>query len=112
MTESYLPKSDNMQELTAKIKVWAIERNLHDADPHKQILKLGEEFGELCQALAKNRKLFAIKDAIGDMYVVLTILALQLGLDIEDCVSMAYEEIRDRKGEMVNGVFVKEDDLE
>jgi len=53
-----------------------------------------------------------IKDAIGDMYVVLTILALQLDLDIGDCVAMAYEEIRDRKGKMVNGVFVKEDDLE
>lgn len=101
-----------MQELTAQIKDWAIERKLHDADPHKQILKLGEEFGELCQALAKNRKPAAIKDAIGDMYVVLAILSMQLGLDIEDCVAAAYDEIRDRKGKMVNGVFVKEDDLE
>lgn len=45
-----------MQELTTKIKVWAEERNLHTADPNKQILKLGEEFGELCQALAKTEK--------------------------------------------------------
>ena len=100
-----------MNKLTEEIRQWAVERNLHNADPHKQILKLGEEFGELCQALAKNRKTFMVKDAIGDMYVVLTILALQLDLDIEDCAAMAYEEIRDRKGKMVNGVFVKEEDL-
>lgn len=101
-----------MDELTEKIQQWAVERNLHNADPHKQILKLGEEFGELCQALAKNRKPFEIKDAIGDMYVVLTILALQLDLDIEECVRAAYGEIEDRKGEMINGIYVKEADLE
>jgi NTP pyrophosphatase (non-canonical NTP hydrolase) len=101
-----------IDELTKNIQQWAVARNLHDADPHKQILKLGEEFGELCQALSKNRKPSAIKDAIGDMYVVLTILALQLDLDIEDCVAVAYNEIQDRKGKMINGVFVKEADFE
>lgn len=101
-----------MQKLTMQIKDWAIARKLHDADSDKQVLKLGEEFGELCQALAKDRHISQVKDAIGDMYVVLTILSMQLGLDIEDCVAAAYDEIRDRKGKMVNGVFVKEDDLE
>ncbi|RST57655.1 hypothetical protein D5F11_021585 [Siminovitchia terrae] len=99
-----------MQELTTKIKEWAEERNLHTADPNKQILKLGEEFGELCQARAKNRPELA-KDGIGDMYIVLTILAMQLGTSIEECAALAYEEIKDRKGKMVNGVFVKEADL-
>ncbi len=99
-----------MQELTTKIKVWAEERNLHTADPNKQILKLGEEFGELCQGRAKDKPDQVI-DSIGDMYVVLTILAMQLGTSIEECAALAYDEIRDRKGKMVNGVFVKEEDL-
>lgn len=98
--------------LTEKIKQWAIDRNLHTADPAKQILKLGEEFGELCQAIAKNRKKAAVKDAIGDMYIALTNLSLQLNIDIEECIEMAYDEIKDRKGKMINGVFVKEEDLE
>ena len=72
-------------ELTARIEEWARERALDTANPDKQMLKLGEEFGELCQGLAKNRP-EQVKDSIGDMYVVLTILSLQLGLDIEDCV--------------------------
>lgn len=95
---------------TAKIKQWATERNLHTADPAKQMLKLGEEYGELCQGMAKGNN-DQIIDSIGDMYVVLTVLSLQLGLDIESCIDQAYEEIKDRKGKMVNGVFVKESDL-
>ena len=97
-------------ELTARIEEWARERGLDTASPDKQMLKLGEEYGELCQGLAKNRP-DQVKDSIGDMYVVLTILSLQLGLDIEDCVQKAYNEIKERKGKMINGVFVKESDL-
>lgn len=92
------------------IEKWATDRGLHTADPYKQVLKLGEEFGELCQGMAKNKP-EQVKDSIGDMYVVLTILCLQLDLSIEDCIRQAYDEIKDRKGKMVNGVFVKEEDL-
>ena len=97
-------------ELTARIEEWARERSLDTANPDKQMLKLGEEYGELCQGLAKNRP-EQVKDSIGDMYVVLTILSLQLGLDIEDCVMHSYGEIKDRKGKLVNGVYIKTEDL-
>lgn len=96
--------------LTTLIEEWAIERGLDTANPDKQMLKLAEEFGELCQGMAKNKP-DQIEDSIGDMYVVMTILSMQLGLDIEDCVFKAYQEIKDRKGKMINGVFVKESDL-
>jgi len=99
-----------MEMLTYRIKAWAEKRNLDTADPNKQILKLGEEFGELCEGLAKNKP-EDVQDAIGDMYVVLTILSMQLGLNIEECIAGAYNEIKNRKGQMVNGVFVKESDL-
>ena len=97
-------------ELTARIEEWARERGLDTADPAKQMLKLGEEYGELCQGLAKDKP-DQVEDSIGDIYVVLTILSLQLGLDIEDCVQKAYSEIKDRKGRLVNGVYIKEADL-
>ncbi len=101
---------ENIAFTTEEIKKWAIDRNLHEADPNKQVLKLGEEFGELCQAMVKNKPKQVI-DSIGDMYVVLTILSMQLNVDIEFCVQVAYDEIKDRKGKMVKGVFVKEADL-
>lgn len=97
-------------DITGKIEQWAIDRGLHNADPSKQMLKLMEEVGELAEGLAKDNP-DAVQDAIGDAYVVLTILSMQLGMDIRQCVKMAYDEIKDRKGRMVNGVFVKESDL-
>lgn len=101
----------NIEQTTKLIKQWAEDRNLHTADPNKQTLKLGEEFGELCQGLAKGNGPQVI-DSIGDMFVVLTILSMQLGVNVEDCIELAYNEIKDRKGKMINGVFVKESDLE
>ncbi|WP_156290765.1 MazG-like family protein [Oceanobacillus salinisoli] len=100
----------NLNELTTNIEQWAIDRNLDQAQPEKQMLKLMEEVGELAQGLAKGN-LDQVIDSIGDNYVVLTVLSMQLDLDIRDCINAAYEEIADRKGKMVNGVFIKEDDL-
>ena len=99
-----------MQDLTELIRQWATDRNLNTADQNKQILKLGEEFGELCQGMAKNNA-SQVYDSIGDMYVVLVILSMQLGVSVEECVSYAYDEIKDRRGKMVDGVFIKEADL-
>lgn len=96
---------------TELIKEWAKDRELDKASPDKQFLKVIEEVGEIAEGMAKNRP-EQIKDSIGDTYVTLVILAMQHGLNIEDCIKAAYEEIKDRKGETVDGVFNKEDDLE
>lgn len=100
-----------MQDLTDKIRVWAIMRGLDDADPNKQMLKLMEEVGEIAAALARG-DMDKVQDGIGDVQVVLTILSMQIGTSIETCVALAYDEIKDRKGKMLNGVFVKESDLQ
>lgn len=174
-----------MKDLIAKIEQWAEDRNLiKGSTPEKQMLKLMEEFGELCAGIAKNKPEM-IKDAIGDCVVVLTILNKQYDLEnrfaeatdkfqmpkefepdsisidfichsgelaiaiyiyedivphtdrqnrsmqrhilkclgsllalcydkklsMKDCVQHAYNQIKDRKGRMINGVFVKEEDL-
>lgn len=100
----------NLNELTTKIEMWAVERGLDEAEPEKQMLKLVEEIGELAEGLAKGDMDLVI-DSVGDSYVVLTILAMQMDLDIRGCIATAYEEIADRKGRTINGVFVKEEDL-
>lgn len=41
----------------------------------------------------------------------LTVLAYRLGTNLEECLAAAYDVIKDRKGKMINGVFVKESDL-
>ncbi|EQB34882.1 ArpR [Virgibacillus sp. CM-4] len=100
----------NLNKLTTNIKSWAEDRGLDEAQPEKQMLKLMEEVGELAQGLAKGNR-DQIIDSVGDVYVVLTILSMQMDLDIEDCIAAAYGEISGRKGKMINGVFVKESDL-
>lgn len=93
-----------------KIKQWIKDRNLHTADPRIQMCKTVEELGELANAINKN-KLDGAEDAIGDVAVTLICISEQLGLNFTTCMEKAYEEIKDRKGKMVNGVFVKEQDL-
>ena len=74
-----------------------------------QFVKLMEEAGELANAIGKKNDI-EFSDAIGDMFVVLTIMALQNGMMIEDCINEAWQQIRDRKGKMVDGIFIKEAD--
>ena len=91
------------------IRYWANERGLYEkGNSHTQYVKLQEEAGELAKALLENNH-DEINDAIGDMVVVLTNLAHMHGTDIEVCIAQAYNEIKSRKGKMINGTFVKED---
>lgn len=95
-----------------EIRQWAHDRNLIEgSDRFRQMVKLVEEQGELASGIAKGNE-DLIADSIGDMVVVLTILAEQSGLRIENCIKLAYLEIKDRKGRMIDGVFVKESDIE
>ena len=50
---------------------------------------------------------WSLKDAIGDSIVTLIVLCLQLGYDVEECLTIAYNDIKDRQGVMIDGNFVK-----
>ena len=156
-------------ELKQKVEQWFVDRGLDKAEPSKQFLKLMEETGELFEGIAKNDEAL-IKDAIGDIQVVLIGLEMQLenlsddfelsaqdkdllnwiqwlgvfaytmqrsrieevreaapalrfskgaltpiaqsfNTTLDECLEIAYNEIKDRKGKLINGVFVKEEDL-
>lgn len=89
------------------IRQWAKERGIYEkGDPKTQYIKLQEEAGELAKAILKNDK-NEIIDALGDCVVVLVNLSELCGYKLEDCINLAYEEIKNRKGEMKNGTFEK-----
>ena len=97
-----------MSDWKERIKQWAADRNLIEGStPWKQVRKLIEETEELATALHENN-VEETKDAIGDIQVVLAVMCCQLNIDIDDCREIAWNEIKDRKGKMVDGVFVKE----
>ena len=100
-----------MQELVHAVRRWGVEKGLigpnGKATVSGQIDKLEEEFEEFCCAYHLEEGLEQV-DAIGDMAVVLILMAELIGTPFEDCLAMAYRQIKNRTGRMVDGVFVKD----
>jgi NTP pyrophosphatase (non-canonical NTP hydrolase) len=95
-----------MQEIHDKVVDWFWDRDIPtEGTLSGQMEKLQEELDELRDDLINN---VDPSDAIGDMMVVLTGIALMCDLSLPRCYELAYEEIKDRKGKMVKGVFVKD----
>jgi NTP pyrophosphatase (non-canonical NTP hydrolase) len=107
MNETYQDQEQLAKDRFQLIRDWATERGLYDrGDTKTQYCKLIEEAGELGRAILKDNHVEFV-DAIGDMVVVLTNLACLGGTSIEVCIDSAYDEIKNRKGKMKNGTFVK-----
>ena len=69
-----------MNELIQKIEQWATDRNIiKGSKPIDQAMKLFSEFGELADNVGKGRD---CRDDIGDVFVVLTIMAKQYGYPV------------------------------
>lgn len=122
-------KGNDMQELIDNVLEWAKERNIIEGSTAaKQLEKTAAELIELAIAVGRDdmhtelgmaekdswdleKCSNDIADGIGDVLVTLIIVTEQTGLDIEDCLACAYNQIKDRKGKMIDGKFVKEEDL-
>ena len=75
---------------------WHRDRNLIDGSTDKdQYMKLIQEAGELSDSLCKGND---IKDDIGDMMVFLINIMVRNNLTMDECLSVAYNDIKDRKG--------------
>jgi|TARA_B110000977_G_scaffold183767_1_gene246714 uncharacterized protein YabN with tetrapyrrole methylase and pyrophosphatase domain len=99
--------NSSVPQLIQQIARWHCDRNLIDGSTDKdQYMKLIQECGELSDNICKNKD---IADDIGDIMVVLINIAVRNGLSIEHCLEVAYNDIKDRKGTMVDGVFIKEE---
>lgn len=76
-----------MNELIQKIEQWATDRNIiKGSKPIDQAMKLFSEFGELADNVGKGRD---CRDDIGDIFVVLTVMAKQMGLDIYRAIELS-----------------------
>ena len=96
-------------EVVWSIKDWGREHGINN--PDKQTIKLMEEVGELANEISRSRyNTPEVQDALGDIGVVLIILADILGYDFRDCLELAYDVIEGRTGKTVNGSFIKSED--
>ena len=102
------------EELENKVIEWAKDRNIFEnSNAIKQISKTQEELYETLGALREleqgKESILEVADGIGDMLVTIILLAKMVGLNSVDCLGYASDEIKNRKGKMVDGLFVKDD---
>lgn len=94
-------------EVINKIVQWHKDRNLIEgSDDRSQFSKLLEEVRELAVSIETDN---SPVDDIGDIIVVLINIAERNGLSLEQCLEHAYNDIKDRKGVMRDGIFHKDE---
>lgn len=101
--------SNDYKTLESQVLAWANARQIiPNSTCTAQAIKTLEEVTELLSAL--HRKDWQeVRDAYGDVLVTLIIGADLAGLDLVDCLALAYDTIKDRRGYLrEDGVFVKE----
>lgn len=105
------PTKDGIAELIDKVNEWAISHGLDKGNPKIEWMKVTEEVGEIRDVFLKPNNFtdpeWSLKDAIGDSIVTLIVLCLQLGYDVEECLTISYNDIKDREGVMIDDNFVK-----
>jgi NTP pyrophosphatase (non-canonical NTP hydrolase) len=96
-------------ELQKLVVEWAGQKGLiKPENAPKQFMKVVEELGELSSAIIKEDIDKEI-DSYGDVLITLIILAEQRNIDLKLALNLAYNEIKDRKGKIVDGSFIKEE---
>lgn len=108
------------KELQTKVIDWAEDKDLlHVINAPRQFLKFVEEVFEFKTEMdisvfdgkVSERFLDNLKLEMGDIFVTLIILCKQIGIDPIECLEMAYEKIKNRRGKTLHGTFIKEEDL-
>jgi len=96
-------------EVELQIIRWAEARKIiPNSNPETQLLKAVSEMGELADATIKNDK-EAIVDSVGDVMVCLVNYCALQDLNLVDCMEVAYDQIKNRRGTLLpNGVFKKD----
>lgn len=102
-------ENEKFESLSEKILYeWAEPKNLLNPNNYQaQAMKVMEEMGETFGAMLKGKREEEI-DGFGDVFVTLIILAKQRGINPVEALSLAWEEIKNRTGELKDGVFVKD----
>lgn len=111
------------KELQEKVLEWAGSHDLlHEENADKQFMKFVEEVFEFKTEMDSKGSRWdngdnysdIIEDLMlemGDIFVTLIILCKQLGIEPQECLELAYDKIKDRKGKTINGCFIKAEDL-
>jgi len=108
VTTIYGEEIMQMCTLTKKVWEWFDEKGLKD--PMVQFVKMEEECGELAHELTRGRTSSReVVDALGGILVTVIGLCHHLHIPPQAALTLAYNEIKDRNGKVINNSFVKEE---
>ena len=96
-------------DIENKIIIWSQSRRIiPNSNPETQLLKAVSEMGELADATIKHDR-EAVIDAVGDVMVCLVNYCALQDLNLVNCMEVAYDQIKNRRGTLLpNGVFQKD----
>lgn len=103
-------RQPTFDELIPLVYSWFDERGLHD--PVMQMVKVQEEIGELSHEIVRSH--FDgddLVDAIGDSFITLIGMCHHLNIKPSFALNKSYNEIKDRKGKVINNNFIKEKEM-
>ena len=118
--------NNKMNELIKNVKEWGVSKGITGPNGKgtllAQLSKTQEELTETRDAavLYSQAQFISIRDGkryetredlidgLGDITVTVILAAEMAGLDFEDCLRHAYDEIKGRTGTMIGGQFVKD----
>ena len=105
------------EELEQKVNEWATVRGIYDnSNALKQLDKTQEELNETRDSAVRleidyinhEKHLVDYKDGIGDVIVTMINAAKFHNLSIVECLEHSFNEIKNRTGKMVNGMYIKD----
>jgi NTP pyrophosphatase (non-canonical NTP hydrolase) len=97
------------KELEMLVIQWGEARGIvQNSTPAAQAKKTLEELDELYAGIRHDNRA-EMKDAYGDILVTLIMGCATADIDLTECLELAYNEIKDRKGYLnKEGIFIKE----
>lgn len=117
-----------MKILEQNVIKWAEDRNIFEKSDlvrqkdkfleeaiefENEVLLLEDAIGIEGELILKgDEDVEAAKMELGDCLVTLTLCAKMLDTDLHNCLLMAYDKISKRKGVMVGGFYIKDEDIE
>jgi len=106
----------SLDSLVEKTEAWGDEKGITQEDNFfNQWEKAEEEFWEMTEEVELIKighgDMNDFKGEVGDVFVCLINVLKCANTTVEECLQLAYDKISKRKGETINGTFVKESDL-
>lgn len=101
---------DNLDMNTLVTRVWEWFEIKGLKDPVMQMVKVQEEVGELAHEISRgHRQSPEVEDALGDILVTIIGMCHHLHYHPAHALGVAYNEIKNRTGKVVEGSFVKDE---